>query len=153
VPILERHATEQSARDSDSWNGREREPLPDDYDTTLAKLEVWRVEQFNAVIQARLDRAHDEAIGIADRMSTDGHYVRGFAKGVEGAKAASKDSCDELMGINLDKLRKGSGSYPSEFEGNERSKRGYSDGKLFIFSMKMVRYLPGCFRPVPDFPE
>jgi hypothetical protein len=153
VPILERHATEQSARDSDSWNGREREPLPDDYDLTLAKLEVWRAEQFNAGVQARLDQAHDEVMGFTDRMGTDVPYVRGFARGVEDAKAASVDSCDELMGINLDQLRKGSGSYPSEFEGIDRTKRGYFDGRLFICSMNMVRYLPGCFRPVPDLPE
>jgi hypothetical protein len=88
---LERYATEDTAMSSARWNGREREPYPQDYDRTLAELELWRAEQTNAAVRAQLDRAREETSRLADRVSSDPDYLAGFGSAIllDDARARS----------------------------------------------------------------
>jgi hypothetical protein len=151
--VLERHSTEQSAMKSEIWNGREMEPYPDDYDRTLAELAVWRAEQTNAGVQAQLDHAYEEIDRLADRLDSDPVYLAGFADGVEHARSHGLRGCPELLSFDLDSLRPRSQGYSAPAETDQtRSDRGDRDGRLLVYSLEMVRRLPGCFIPVPELP-
>jgi hypothetical protein len=149
--VLERYANQEEATASTSWNRREIEPYPDDYDRTLAELAVWRAEQSNAGVQAQLDRAYEEIDRLADRLDSDPIYLNGFAEGVEYAKAHALHGCPALLSFDLDDLRPHSPGYSTPDETDQtRSDRGNRDGRLLVYSLEMVRRLPACFIPVPD---
>jgi hypothetical protein len=156
--ILERHATEAAARDSDLWNGREMEPYPEDYQLTLARLAVWRAEQTNLKVQAKLDQATQETMRLGDRVSSNNEYITGFARGVETARAAMPADCSALLSIELVGKRRvsahGGGDYSSDSAetAEQRSERGFDDGKKLVYGLEMMRRLPRCFVPVPEAP-
>lgn len=154
VAIFERHATEDDARASNLWNEREREDYPDDYELTLAKLEVWRAEQTNAAVQTKLDDAHAQTLRLADRVMAEQDYLAGFARGVESAKAVERDECPALLAIDI-------GNPPGKLSSDDIApaadqdsfKRGFRDGKQLVFGLAMMRRLPDCFVQVPELPE
>ena len=156
--ILERHATEAAALDSDSWNGREMEPYPEDYQITLARLAVWRAEQTNQKVQAKLTQATEETTRLGDRVNSNNEYLAGFARGVETARAAMPGDCSALLSIELVGKRRATtysgSSYSSGSEDNaeQRTERGFQDGKRLVYGLEMMRRLPQCFVPVPEAP-
>jgi hypothetical protein len=140
--VLERHASEQEAMDSDLWNEREMEPYPEDYDRTLAELAIWRAEQANAEVQLQLDRAYDAVDRLTDRISSDPVYLTGFTEGIELAKSDELRGCPELLSIDLNARSV-----------ETRLDEGSRDGWLLIQSLELIRRLPGCFVPLPETPE
>jgi len=103
---LERYSTEQQARASETWNEREMEPYPADYEVTVAKHTIWRAEQTNAAVHAQIDSAVDETTRLTDRLGSDPAYLAGFAQGVAAAKAAQLDACTVLMSVSLSEVRR-----------------------------------------------
>lgn len=95
--ILERHATAEEAQRSRAWNHRKREPCPADYEETLARHATWKAEQTNALVRARLDRAVEESGRVADRLSSNPDYLKGFAAGLEAMKSIRPEGCSELL--------------------------------------------------------
>ncbi len=151
--LFERHATEEAAQDSISWNGREREPYPEDYDRTLAELAVWRAEQTNAAVQAKLDQAAEHTTRLADRVSSDSDYLAGFAGGVESARAETFPTCPAMLAAHLEPPRRHyhAPHDPDEVSDAEaRRERGHDDGRLLVIGLELMRRLPGCFVPVPQ---
>jgi len=154
--IVERYASEREAVASETWNQREREPYPEDYERTLAELEVWRANQTNLAIQAKLDHATDETTRLVDRMAGDLNYLAGFAHGVELARAKDLGYCSQLMATSLDlqytprpEELGAAGDHPMLY----RQFKGYKDGMLLVFGLEMMRGLPNCFVPVPELPS
>jgi hypothetical protein len=147
--VLERHATLDRARQSDTWNEREMEPYPEDYQRTLAELEVWRAEQRNAQVEGQRSKAMQEIFRLTERIDRDAEYLAGFADGVEYARSQPLDECDELISHEIDQYRKRQAGKTGQGAAQER---GYEDGQLLVHGLTMIRELPGCLVPVPELP-
>jgi hypothetical protein len=137
--IVERHTNRDSAEDSDLWNMRERASYPDDYDITLAKHSVWKAEQLNAVVDAKLNTAVVETSRVIDRVSADPAYLDHFAQGVIHAREHRLEGCPALLGF----------SFASR---NDEDDPGYVDGLELTHGLELMRRLPGCYVQVPDPP-
>lgn len=137
--LLELHGSEREAAASPAWNGRRREPFPDNYEETLAAYESWKAAQTNAAVQDRMDDAIEEAARINDRMRSDPEYLEGFAAGVDQAKDRHQGDCPGLLRSTFSPEGKGSGDW----------KRGYEDGQRLAWNLELLRKLKECFVPVP----
>jgi hypothetical protein len=149
--ILERYPTEEQARMSEDWNGREREEYPADYEDTLARLELWRVERHNAHVQQQLDLATEETERLPGRIQGNSDYLAGFAEGVQRARGTDLRSCFTLMAVDLDELLR-DGRTPENDPAAARRDRGLRDGQLLVYSLALLREGPQCFQPLPEEP-
>ncbi len=138
----------EEARTSSLWNGRERDPYPDDYQLTLIRHEIWQAEELNLEIQARTDQALETALQAASGVKDDPEYLKGFADGVENMKFWSENDCGRLMSASFGSISK---SPPKD--SNRRYKPGYRDGQELIFNLILAKRLEGCYVPVPAMPE
>jgi hypothetical protein len=148
--LFERHGTVEEARASAAWNSRAREAYPDDYDTTLFEHSVWKAEQTNGVVQARLDAVREETTRITDRIGTDPVYLAGFAEGVAAGRAAMLGGCDSLIGVQLAPQPAPVPGQPASNGTALTSARGRVDGGNLVIGLQLLRRLPGCFVPVPQ---
>lgn len=137
--LLELHGSEREAAASPAWNGRRREPFPDNYEETLAAYESWKAVQTNAAVQDRMDDAIEEAARINDRLRSNPEYLEGFAAGVDRAKDRHHGDCPGLLRSTFSPEGKGSGDW----------KRGYEDGQRLAWNLELLRKLRECFVPVP----
>jgi hypothetical protein len=152
--ILARFASEEEATRSTAWNGREREPYPEDYDNTLAEHAAWQAEQANAGIQARIARAREETGRITDRVSSDKDYLHGFALGIELVRGMDLKECNDYLSREIDKIAPQPPATASILgdDATARFQRGYQDGARLLFGLDSIRTLPGCLVPVPPVP-
>jgi hypothetical protein len=159
MPVLQRHAAEDQARASASYNGREREPLPPDYDRTLQRHAAWQAKQVNDSVQASIFKLVDETSRIPDRINDDPDYMSGFVKGVEAGRAARVSQCAELIAVGNappqpphDRPAPAAYNAPGDrmaAERQARATRGYQDGMRLTLGVDAVRRLPACFVQVP----
>ena len=150
-PILERYATSGDAKSSRSWNRREREDYPADYNLTLAKHAAWKAQQINAAVQARLDKALEDASRVTDRLRKEPTYLEGFAAGIEAAKYIGYGKCNDLMRADLASAQQ---KAPAAYANNQsESGRGFEDAQRLVFSLELMRRLPQCFVEVPEVPS
>jgi hypothetical protein len=107
---------------------------------------VWKADQRNAMVQARLDQAREETLRLADRVVADADYLTGFARGVERARQASLGDCHAMASRDV-------ASYVvRESEPADSRRRGFEDGQRLILGLELMRGLPACFVPVPEAP-
>lgn len=135
------------ARDSDSWNGRVTEPLPPDYDRTLARYAAWQAEQTNAAVNDAVRRALAEAGDVAEDLSDDGDYLAGFAAGAEKMSSFNTTDCASLLSTSF--------SFHDAEAPEDREKRwreGWEDGQELIFNVLLAERLQSCRVPVPPAP-
>lgn len=152
--ILERHAIVDEALASPNWNGRERDPYPEDYEWTLAELAVWRAQRVNEGVQAKLDYALTETTRLAYRLSSDADYLAGFARGVEAARSSGLRDCPVLLALDLNVTpRRTAQARNLEETAGQRSERGFRDGSALVVGLEMLERLPACFVPVPPLPD
>jgi hypothetical protein len=137
--LLELHGSDREAEASPAWNGRRREPFPENYEQTLAAYEAWKAAQTNTAVQARMDDAIEEAARASDRMRSDPEYLEGFGAGVEKARDRVHADCPGLLRSTFSPESKGSGDW----------KRGYEDGQRLAWNLELLRKLRACFVPVP----
>ncbi len=155
-PVLDRYVTEDAARASARYNRREREAYPRDYENTLAEYAVWKAQQTNAAVQARMDRLMDETSRIPERISGDPDYMAGFVKGVESGRAPRSTQCPDLMRSDAVAARtpgQPAAAYASTSDKQNRYSLGYQDGLRLTLGLDAMRRLPQCFVPVPDPPR
>jgi len=145
--LLERHPNEAAARATGPYNGRERDPYPDDYARTVRRHAAWRAEQDNAFVQARIDTAVEETSHAVQRVQDHPAYLAGFGEGVEAARHARLDSCAAMLAIDLAAIRASAAEAKPGVESELAD--GYGDGQLVVFGVELVRRLPSCFVPVP----
>ena len=141
--LLELHGTDREAEGSPLWNQRRREPFPEGYEKTLAAYEVWKANQKNAAVQARMDSAIEEASRITDRIHSEAEYLQGFAAGTDKVRDRSLGDCGSLVSSSF---------YPDSGKGGSEWKRGYEDGQRLGWNLELLRRLKGCFVPVPAGP-
>jgi hypothetical protein len=137
--LLELHGSDREAEASTLWNQRRREPFPEGYEQTLAAYEVWKTNQKNAAVQARMDAAIEEASRITDRIHSDPEYLKGFADGMDKVRDRPSGDCGNLA----------SASFYPDSKGNGEWKRGYEDGQRLGWDLELLRRLKECFVPVP----
>jgi hypothetical protein len=146
-PVVRRFPGRVEAHDSGLWNGRVREPYPEDYEETLAEYERWKVLQTNIAVQEEIDQSIQEATRVIDRISTDAEYLSGFAEGVDEARDSSwRDSCGDLLSVTAS-------SWTDRGDKGESREwnRGFDHGQNLVFHLERARRLRGCFLPLPGF--
>ena len=148
LELLERHPNEASARASRLCNDREREPYPEDYARTVHRHAVWRAEQDNAVVQARIDVAVEESSHAVQRVTESPAYLAGFGEGVEAARKARLDSCASMLALDLAGIRARAAEAKPGVDAENQD--GFGAGQLEAFGVELVRRLPACFVPVPQ---
>jgi hypothetical protein len=132
------------ATESEAWNGREPDPLPSDYETTLQSHAVWKAEQTNAAVRQAIDRALSAAAHVADDLDDDADYLEGFAQGAEEMSSFSITDCSSLLSVSY--------SVYHETAPKDRSSRwrnGYDDGQELVFHVLVADRLRACRVPVP----
>ena len=137
-----------AARISPLWNGRERDPYPEDYELTLIQHEIWSAEERNLEIQSRADVALETALQAASGVTDDPEYLQGFADGVQHMKFWSENNCDQLISARF------SSHSDSPPRGKEKGyKQGFREGQELVFNLILAKRLQGCYVPVPPMPE
>ncbi len=153
--ILTRFSTREEATGSRSWNRRQRDSYPEDYDRTLAEHAAWKARTANAAVQARIDQASQETSRIADRISSDPDYLKGFALGIEAVRSIDLSRCGDLLARDFGNIvpRPPQAAASLGQDAAARYQRGYQDGARLLFGLESLRALPACMVPVPEAPE
>ncbi|MDH3746110.1 MAG: hypothetical protein OES47_13510 [Acidobacteriota bacterium] len=143
--ILERHDNRAGALDSITWNGRQREPYPEDYERTVTAHRVWKVDQVNMTVGRKIEESVERASRLVERIEEDPEYLAGFAAGVDEARRDSLgEDCDRLLSLSpstfVEKAAKGSSSEWRE---------GFEEGQALVFHLELARRLHDCFLPLP----
>lgn len=145
---VKKHITLFSSRDgaemSDDWNGREMEPLPDDYEETLHRHTVWKAEQTNAAVRDGINHALSEAAEAIEDLDDDADYLAGFGEGSEKMGEFSVTNCDSLLSVSFTSYRKSGSSDKSR-----TWKDGWNDGQKLVFHVLLADRLRSCLVPVP----
>ena len=147
-----KHLTLYPSRDeaemSDSWSGREMEPLPEDYEDTLQRHAVWKSEQTNAAVRDGINHALTEAANAVEDLDDDADYLVGFGEGAEKMGEFAVTSCDSLLSVSFTTYRK---KVPAD---RSRSwKDGWDDGQKLVFHVLVADRLRSCLVPVPSSPS
>ncbi len=139
--LLERHDSARAAETSETWNGRRREPFPEDYEQTLAAHRIWKVQQANVAVQARMDEAIEDASRVSERVHSAPGYLEGFGAGMEAVRDRYYGECGTLV----------TASFSPESRSGKSSdwRRGFEDGQRLGFNLELLRRLRECFVPVP----
>jgi hypothetical protein len=142
------HPTRAAAEADGEWNGRRREPYPEDYERTLAEHASWKASQANAAVERRLEESSTDALRMADRVGDDPEYLQGFAAGVAEARDRHLPSeCGALLASRFEGF---AASLPKGRE--EDWRRGFQDGQRLVYDLELLHRLPRCFVPVPPPP-
>jgi len=149
--LVRRFNSQDEAMQAKTWNHRKREAYPADYDRTLAEHAAWKAQQVNVAIQARIDKTREETSRLADRVTSDPDYLKGFAAGIEAMRAVDLGQCNELMSrdfANVAPAPPRLAGFGGDAAG--RYARGYQDGqRLVVFGLESLQRLPQCLVPVP----
>ncbi len=137
-------SSHNEAEMSDFWNGREMEPLPDDYEDTLHRHAVWKAEQTNAAVREGIDHALSEAADAIDDLDDGAEYLAGFGEGSEKMGEFSVTNCDSLLSLSFSSYRKSASS-----EESRNWKDGWNDGQKLVFHVLLADRLRSCLVPVP----
>ena len=155
APVLKRFTSQDEAVQARAFNHRKRDPFPSDYDRTLAEHAVWKAQQANAAIQARIDKALEETARLTDRVTSDPDYLKGFAAGVEAMRAVDFGQCGELMSRDFTNVASAPKQIAVASFGGEaagRYTRGFQDGQRLVYGLECLLRLPQCMVPVPQAP-
>ena len=145
---VKKHVTLYASRDdaelSGDWNGREMEPLPDDYEETVQRHAVWKAEQTNAAVRDGIDHALSEAAEAVEDLDDDADYIAGFAEGAEKMSDLTVTNCGSLLNLSFTSYRKNADS-----EKSRGWKDGWNDGQKLVFHVLLADRLRSCLVPVP----
>lgn len=141
------YSSRENAEISDNWNGREMEPLPDDYEETLHRHAIWRAEQTNAAVRDGIDHALSAAAEAVEDLDDDADYLAGFGQGAEKMDEFSVTNCDSLLSLSFTTYRKSASS-----EKSRAWKDGWNDGQKLVFHVLLADRLRSCLVPVPATP-
>jgi hypothetical protein len=136
-----------AAHESEAWNGRELEALPDDYAEILQRHATWKAEQTNAAIRTGVDHALAAAANIAEDLSDDPDYLAGFAGGAEQMSSLTISDCSSLLSASYTVYHKDAAK-----DQPRRWRDGWDDGQELVFNVLVANRLQGCFVPVPPAP-
>lgn len=147
--VLATFNSREAASRSSSWNQRVREPLPADYEVTLARYEIWKVEQANARIAEVQDASLDEASRIASRLSDNPDYLQGFAAGTDSLRSWRAPTCSLLTSTTLSSVQRQPPPPPRGVDDPRAFANGFRDGQALVFHLEIARRARSCFLPLP----
>ncbi|GAB4371706.1 MAG: hypothetical protein Kow0062_07490 [Acidobacteriota bacterium] len=147
--VLERFTERTAAERSPRWNGRRCDEFPPDYGRTLAEYRVWKAEQLNRQIDARLARARDELIALGRAVRRDRAWLDGFAAGVAERRDDRPPACPALIGEAFT-ARKADGPAGLDEEQTRAWQDGWRDGQAFAFWLRVLERAPDCYVEVPE---
>jgi len=136
---LERHARLEDAERSLSWNGREREDYPEDYEQTLAAYEDWKVEQHNAVIDRKIENSIEQTRYLLAQVSSDSDFGAGLSYGIAAMREDLSDDCSRLIASEPETFAR-SYEAPNPDWGN-----GYKTGQQLAYHIELSRRLEACY--------
>jgi hypothetical protein len=136
--LLETFDGEGAARAAPGWNRRRVEPYPEGWEETRARYMVWKAEQTNSAVGAKIEHLLAEADRVLAAMSADEDYLASFGAGARARAGESWSSCESMLSASF--YASGSGG---------KSSRGWSDGQLVAWSTRLVRALQGCYVEPP----
>ena len=142
--IFKRFGSRDQARASEAWNRRIRDPYPRDYEETLREHAIWKADQQNAAVQARIDESIDAIAEITRRVRTDADYGAGLAEGMKSMRHKVGRSCDQLLDRRFDQDRRS----PSSSASNAW-KDGFDDGQELAWHAAVADLLRDCFVSAP----
>jgi hypothetical protein len=113
----------------------------------MARYQVWKAEQTNAAVAARVERAQVDASRVVAGIRREPGYLDGLAAGVEAKRSWSENDCEDLVRAEasgeLD-------SPPSEKSKDRAWCDGFRDGQELSFSLQLAERLARCYLPVPS---
>jgi len=147
--VLTTFDSREAARHASLWNQRVRDPYPPDYEQTLARYEVWKVEQANARVAEIQAAALEEASRIAQRIEDNPDYLQGFAAGTQAMRNWYPPSCSSLASASFPAAEHRAPSPPRGTNDTRAFQRGFKDGQALVFHLELTRRTRGCFQPLP----
>jgi len=147
--VAQRFATHDGALDSSSWNGREADEYPADYERTLAHHAVWRAEETNRGIDDQLDRSLLTANELAREVDGNPAYLTGFAYGAHMMREWRERDCGRLIGSTAVTFRL---KVPEEHSEDTVWCAGFYDGQALVYNLAVLSRLPACYVEVPELP-
>lgn len=150
--VLTTFDSRDAGRRAPAWNRRLREPYPPDYQQTLARYEVWKVEQANARIAEVQTASLEEASRIAARVTDDPDYLQGLAAGTQAMQSWSPPTCSSLTGASFSTAERSAPRPPRGVNDTRAFQRGFRDGQALVFHIELARRARGCFLSLPPAP-
>jgi hypothetical protein len=148
--VLSPYTTLAAAQMAEEWNGRERDPLPEDYEDTLARHGRWKAEQANARFATVRQQSLDEMTRVVDGLQDSSEYLAGFAAGAEALRTWRPSSCDGLAAARFESQEKRpSRERSGTDDAARRWQRGYRDGQRLAYHATVLREVERCFVPPP----
>jgi hypothetical protein len=145
--LMETAPSLAQAQASASWNQRQREDYPPDYELTLARYRVWQAEQINASVSERSARARDDALAVTARLRRDKDYMDGFVMGVDAMRSWYENDCPDLINAYFSSV-----ADRPPGDRSQRWKEGFKDGQELVFNLLLADRLDACYVPVPALP-
>jgi len=143
LQVMKAFSSREDALSSDDYNGRETEPLPANYQQTLADYEEWKREEFNRLLAEEIHKCREQYTMILKDVRESPEYGAGFTRGIREMLRALPFDCDQLA-------RATEFSYKKTISSSENATRdyreGYEDGQLLAFYMTRADRLDGCFQ-------
>jgi hypothetical protein len=148
--IVQRFETREAAVDHDGWNEREAEPLPADYDMTLARHAVWKAEQTNLAVDEKRHVALEQIKRTGKTIDDDTEYLAGLAAGIDQMRRWQEQDCRRLMAREFGAVQKAvPEERKSETPADEQWRHGYADGQRLLYNIELLERLETCYVPVP----
>ena len=135
--VLVGFRTLEEARESTAWNGRERASYPDDYEQTLAEHRVWRAEEQNRLMKARIDEAVDRAANYLGYLVSDPNAGQYFARGARSVAGRLPSECSRLLRASVQRLPVPGGL-------GIRAREAYVAGQRLTFYVELAKKLRSC---------
>lgn len=136
---FERYARLDDALQSPGYNHRAREDYPDDYDSTLAAYENWKVDQHNQLVADRIADSTEKTSYLLAEVRPDGEFGAGLSKGISEMREAMSDNCAALVSSSAATFGQ-SAEAPSEDWAD-----GYKTGQQLAYHIELSRRLGNCF--------
>ncbi len=140
--VLERHQRREAAVASSSWNRRQREAYPKDYERRVAEHKEWKAAQINGAIEKKIDEVLEQASYALRDTSSDAEYAAGFGAGAEAMRWLSLSSCESWLSSTIYSAGK---TCPSGASSKFRD--GFEDGQRVAYAVILVRELRQCRLP------
>ena len=136
---FERYARLDDAMQSANYNHREREDYPEDYASTLAAYEDWKIDQHNLLVADRIADSTEKTSLLVAQVHADNEFGAGLSKGISEMREAMSDNCDRLVSSSPATFGK-SAEAP-----NEDWADGYTTGQQLAYHIELSRRLGRCF--------
>lgn len=141
---FDRHARLEDAKQSDNWNRRERREYPDDYEQTLAEYQIWKVEQYNRLVDERIEESIEESRRLIADVTAEDDFGAGLGQGIAAMRTDIGNDCAQLVASSPDTYAQAHDA-PSDVWA-----KGYQTGQHLAYYIELGRLLGNCYMQPDD---